>query len=1551
MGKSHNPRMRLTICLFSLTAVLFLAVPESRGATRTWSGFTTNTQVAAWSDTNNWVGNIRPAPGDDVIFPSTGQQRENYNDLVTNLHEIVFADGGYVVSGNSFTLTGGIIATNSGGINVFSDQFSSPANLNLGADLSITNLNASSALALLTVDLEGKSLVLGGAGTNSFFGLKDTAGGGRFTNDTTGTFLFFGTNVSFSGPMALEVGTNVFLGIQQRSPITWTAGTLGGTGTLGNVTASGPGAKLFAPGYLVAGTLTISNLVLDPAVTVAFQINGTNFQTDYSHVSIGIQGGISGAQLGLASLSVSFPTNFAPAPGTAFTLFLTDTHGTISGAFTNMPEGSTMTNNGTVYQLSYNLGRAVTLTVTEVLSTGVSRYWTGFGGDGLWSNPQNWQNNAVPQQGDNILFEQGHISASFIVSTNDLQAETTFDSIHFQILQASTRTMMTFGNSFRLNSGVFLEATPGNAQTGAGTCTISNHISLNNSQPCTNSITATLRLAGGVDLGANTLAVGALLANGPIFFDGSITGAGLLEMDGGNGTVVLTASNAITGSIDVNSGALVAQHPQALGSASAGPVHVAASGVLNLNPTNPAPFTGSSITLAGTLSSGAPSFDVSLAAPIVVSGSNAIITIPAASFRTLSLSGPITNNTQLTVSQHGGLGSANLPAGSVVQGGGILRVTNDSPSAGAGLNVDGVIHNTVLVNAGINVVTLSGAGQIDSLICTNCGLQPGSSYDSSLAYNPLSAGTLLMANGQNHFPDIIVNLFPNRPGGAPTNTAIIATNAPTLGSAQLVLLAKTNLTPNQQFTIIRNLSSAPVTNTFLNLPEGAVVLPFNGNLGARISYVGGAGHDVVLTVQSNQPPVFTTPTNTVFFNVLSNNVYTNAFSDFEQPSETFMWTNLTSLPTGLVLNPTTGVMSWTPAANQAPSTNIIVVKVTDSGTPPLSATGQVTIIVRPINQAPVPVQIQPNPTNVLAGHTLTIQLQANDPDNPPDPPIWGAFSLPAGASITTNGLFTYTPSQGISGSVPCTVYVYDVNPNAANPTSPTNFLSFTVQVLRNSIVINALDSGVGSLRWAITNTSADSTGGGIEFNIPGTGPFKIAPLTPLPPLGQNTYLDGYSQPGSLPNTNAIGTSARIMIELSGENMPSGFTEGLDAGNASGVTIRGLCINRFTDFAVSSAACFVLACTHSGNAVEGCFIGTDTTGTNARPNHAAFNFGCACSCRIGGPDPSQRNLISGNSSHAVAVGGFGANNNIVQNNLIGTDRTGTNALGNGGYGIIINGLSGSGFGTVADNVICANALYGINEGETSDVIVRNKIGVGADGVTPLGNGSDGIYLSGVGNIVGGTNAADANVIANNNGFGVELAGQANAVWGNSIFGNTGRGIRLDPPANTNQSAPVLTAATANSASGTLTSLSNETYRIELFYSPDFNPNNQPQAKTFLGATNVTTGSSSNANFSIRFNQTISSGFLTATATDPVGDTSAISDGLVVSVPTLNIALVSGQARVLWLTNFSAFTLQSNNIAQPTGWADVPGAPGITGSNFFRDFAPTGAPIRFFRLRSP
>jgi hypothetical protein len=139
------------------------------------------------------------------------------------------------------------------------------------------------------------------------------------------------------------------------------------------------------------------------------------------------------------------------------------------------------------------------------------------------------------------------------------------------------------------------------------------------------------------------------------------------------------------------------------------------------------------------------------------------------------------------------------------------------------------------------------------------------------------------------------------------------------------------------------------------------------------------------------------------------------------------------------------------------------------------------------------------------------------------------------------------------------------------------------------------------------------------------------------------------------------------------------------------------------------------------------------------------------------------------------------------------------------------------------------------------------------------------------------------------------------------------------------------------------------RLEFFQSADFAPNDQPQAGTFLCSTNVTTDASGNASFTVTINTNLSTGgFITATATDPFGSTSEVSDGL--TLASLNIVLSGSQVRVLWLSNLTGFVLQSNaNIIQST-WSNVPGSFGVTNASFFRDFPLTDTP-RFFRLHLP
>src|SRR5262249_13992182 len=129
------------------------------------------------------------------------------------------------------------------------------------------------------------------------------------------------------------------------------------------------------------------------------------------------------------------------------------------------------------------------------------------------------------------------------------------------------------------------------------------------------------------------------------------------------------------------------------------------------------------------------------------------------------------------------------------------------------------------------------------------------------------------------------------------------------------------------------------------------------------------------------------------------------------------------------------------------------------------------------------------------------------------------------------------------------------------------------------------------------------------------------------------------------------------------------------------------------------------------------------------------------------------------------------------NFIGTDVTGTQALSNLGYGVLLsdatsyNTIGGTAPG--AGNVIAANSfgvvLYGYatsyNTGQ------GNHIGTTLAG-TPLGNQYDGVILQYPGcnlNTIGGSKAGAGNTIAYNGHDGVCVdGGLSNAIQSNTIF---------------------------------------------------------------------------------------------------------------------------------------------------------------------------------------
>jgi titin len=245
---------------------------------------------------------------------------------------------------------------------------------------------------------------------------------------------------------------------------------------------------------------------------------------------------------------------------------------------------------------------------------------------------------------------------------------------------------------------------------------------------------------------------------------------------------------------------------------------------------------------------------------------------------------------------------------------------------------------------------------------------------------------------------------------------------------------------------------------------------------------------------------------------------------------------------------------------------------------------------------------------------------------------------------------------------------------------------------------------------------------------------------------------------------------------------------------------------------------------------------------------------------------------------------------VLGNTIGTDATGTFALGNSGDGIQIDSGTGNTVGGTtagSGNLVSGNAGDGIAVSANGALVQGNLIGTDASGAAALGNGGNGVLLSGSNNTVGGT--ADAgNVIAFNGLNGVLVdQGTGNAILSNSIFSHSnGLGIQLTNGGNTNEPAPQLTSATSGggttTVAGTFTGTPNTTYVIQLFANTDANPSGFGEGETLLGTITVTTDGSGNASFSAVFDTNVSLGeCIAATATDPSNNTSAFSNCVTVT----------------------------------------------------------------------
>jgi hypothetical protein len=228
---------------------------------------------------------------------------------------------------------------------------------------------------------------------------------------------------------------------------------------------------------------------------------------------------------------------------------------------------------------------------------------------------------------------------------------------------------------------------------------------------------------------------------------------------------------------------------------------------------------------------------------------------------------------------------------------------------------------------------------------------------------------------------------------------------------------------------------------------------------------------------------------------------------------------------------------------------------------------------------------------------------------------------------------------------------------------------------------------------------------------------------------------------------------------------------------------------------------------AGNQILGNFIGTDVAGTSALGNlrMGVFIDSAASNNILGGNTIGTRNLIGGNEAIGILLQKPGTTGNQVLGNYIGTDVTGTTALGNFQDGIIIsfgatNNIVG-GTAPGAGNLISGNGNDGIriqNSGTTGNQVLGNFIGTDASGAVALGNLQIGIViLAGASNnIVGGSTSAARNLVSGNDGGGIWLQGAGTAsntiqgnfvgtdVTGTGALGNLDEGIQIGFGASNN-----------------------------------------------------------------------------------------------------------------------------------------------------------------------
>jgi autotransporter-associated beta strand protein len=227
----------------------------------------------------------------------------------------------------------------------------------------------------IEVGLNNGSSTYGGVISGPAYSL----GGYSLAKKGNGTFTINGNNTFANGAVHIFAGTLVHNGSQPRVPILIDPGSsLGGSGTVGDISANGTIAPGTSP-----GTLTSSNVAFGITGVFTVELNGPTPGTGYDQLNVR-------GTNNLATATLTVIPNFATTPtiGQTFTIINNDGAEAITGTFNGLPNGSQFNAGGYFFRINYDggTGNDVVLTLLGVPNqtvtlNAVDRGWYDSNGD------------------------------------------------------------------------------------------------------------------------------------------------------------------------------------------------------------------------------------------------------------------------------------------------------------------------------------------------------------------------------------------------------------------------------------------------------------------------------------------------------------------------------------------------------------------------------------------------------------------------------------------------------------------------------------------------------------------------------------------------------------------------------------------------------------------------------------------------------------------------------------------------------------------------------------------------------------------------------------------------------------------------------------------------------------------------------------------------------------------------------------------------------------------------------------------------------------------